>query len=60
MKPKYFINLEIIVDLEDELCITRDDGRFYITPIEDLNEVPQIIANYIKENIEARKEHQDA
>ena len=58
--PKFYLNLEISVDVDKKLYIAEDDGSYYVTPIEDLNEVPEIVANYIKENIEYRKEHGNA
>lgn len=58
--PKFYLNLEIDVDVDNKLYIVEDDGSYYVTPIESLDEVPQIVGNYIKENIEARKENQDA
>ena len=58
--PKFYLNLEISIDVDNKLYIAEDDGSYYVTPIEDLNAVPEIVGNYIKENIEARKENQDA
>lgn len=58
--PKFYLNLEISVDVDNKLYIAEDDGSYYATPIEDLDEVPEIVSNYIKENIEYRKEHGNA
>ena len=58
--PKFYLNLEISVDVDNKLYIAEDDGSYYVTPIEDLNEVPEIVGNYIKEHIEYRNENQDA
>lgn len=58
--PKFYLSIEISVDVDNKLYITEDDGSYYATPVEDLDEVPEIVGNYIKENIEARKENQDA
>ena len=58
--PKFYLNLEISVDVDNKLYIAEDDGSYYVTPIESLDEIPEIVGNYIKENIEYRKENQDA
>lgn len=53
--------LELTIEVGDgKLFLVEGTGSYYVTPIESLDEVPQIVGNYIKENIEARKENQDA
>ena len=57
---KFYLSIEISVDVDNKLYIAEDDGSYYVTPIEDLDEVPKIVANYIKGNMEYRKEHGNA
>lgn len=58
--PKFYLNLEIDVDVDNKLYIIEDNGSYYVTPIESLDEIPEIVGNYVKENIEARKENLNA
>lgn len=55
----YYLKLTIEVS-DRKLFLVEGTGSYYVTPIESLDEVPKIVGNYIKENIEARKENQDA
>lgn len=49
--------LELTIEVEDNrLYICETNASYYTLLVKDLNEVPQIVANYIKENIEYRKE----
>lgn len=53
--------LELTIEVGDgKLFLVEGTGSYYVTPIESLDEIPEIVGNYIKENIEARKENQDA
>ncbi|MBR4891041.1 MAG: hypothetical protein IKY94_06470 [Lachnospiraceae bacterium] len=56
---KYYLELTIEVE-DNRLYICENSTSYYTTPVEDLDEIPEIVANYIKENIEYRKENQDA
>ena len=55
----YYLELTIEVSY-GKLFLVEGTGSYYVTPIESLDKIPQIVGNYIKENIEARKENQDA
>lgn len=53
--------LELTIEVGDgKLFLVEGTGSYYVTPIESSDEIPVIVGNYIKENIEARKENQDA
>jgi hypothetical protein len=53
--------LELTIEVGDgKLFLVEGTGSYYVTPIESLDEIPGIVGNYIKENIEARKENLNA
>jgi hypothetical protein len=53
--------LELTIEVGDgKLFLVENTGSYYVTPIESLDEIPEIVGNYIKENIEARKENLNA
>ena len=49
--PKFYLRLELDLDVDNKLYIVEGTGSYYVTPVESIEDIPQIVKEYVEQRI---------